>query len=91
MVVAKAVQMANMMNSPIVGVVENYSYYECPHCGEKVHLFGEGNLEKTLEDYKLPLLARLPINPDLAKAADAGLMELFEGDWLEDAADKVEA
>lgn len=91
MVVAKAVQMANMMNIPIVGVVENYSYYECPHCGEKVHLFGEGNLEKTLKDYNLPLLARLPINPDLAKAADAGLMELFEGDWLEQAADTIEA
>ncbi|MBQ8081550.1 MAG: Mrp/NBP35 family ATP-binding protein [Clostridia bacterium] len=85
MIVEKAVNMANMMNIPVLGVVENMSYVECPDCGKRIQLFGESHAEETAAKYGLPLLARLPINPKLAAACDAGLIELFEGNWLDDA------
>ena len=89
-IVGKAVKMAELMNVPIVGVVENYSYYECKDCGKRVEIFGKSNVEQIVEKHGLPLLARLPIDPDIAKAADNGLIELFEGDALEPIADILE-
>ena len=88
-IVNKAVRMAEMMNIPIVGLVENYSYYECKHCGEKVKIFGESHIAEVAETHRLPVLASLPINPDIARMADEGLIELFEGDALETAADAL--
>ena len=90
-IVAKAVKMANMMNIPIVGIVENMSYVECPDCGKKISVFGDSHVEVTAAEYGLKVLGRLPINPQLAKLCDAGLIEQFEGDWLDAAADAVEA
>ena len=84
MVVAKAVNMAREMEVPVLGLVENYSYVECPCCGEKMQVFGESHIEDTARKFNLPVLGRLPMNPNIAKAVDAGDIESLEGDWLED-------
>ena len=85
MIVGKAVKMAEMMNVPILGLVENMSYVECPDCGKRISLFGESHIEETAAQYGLPVLGRIPINPKLVAACDKGMVELFEGDWLEPA------
>ena len=82
MVVEKAVKMAQMMHIPIVGLVENMSYVSCPDCGKKIYLFGEGKTEEAAAKYGLPVLAKMPIDPALAKLVDEGDIESFEGDWL---------
>ena len=83
MIVEKAVRMAGMMNIPVLALVENMSYYECPCCGEKTAVFGESKVEETAKRLLIPATAKLPINPKLAAAADEGLVELYEGDWLD--------
>ena len=83
MIVEKAVKMAGLMNVPIVGIVENLSYFECPDCGKKHFLFGESHLEEVAEKNSIPETARIPINPKLSAAVDAGLIELYEGPWLD--------
>ncbi|MBR6039411.1 MAG: Mrp/NBP35 family ATP-binding protein [Clostridia bacterium] len=90
MVVQKAVNMANMMNIPVLGVVENYSYFECPDCGKRHKLFGESHIEKIAAENGVKTVCRIPINPKLAAACDAGLIELYEGDWLNDLTVKIE-
>ena len=75
MIVAKAVKMANMMNIPVLGMVENYSYLECPDCGKKINVFGKSHVDEVAKEFNLPVLARLPIDPAVAEAYDAGLME----------------
>lgn len=90
MIVEKAVKMANMMNIPILGLVENMSYAVCPDCGKHIHIFGEGKVEETAAKYGLPVLAKLPIDPQLAKNCDQGVIELFEGDYMVDAMAAVE-
>ena len=87
MVVAKSVKMAQMMNIPIVGIVENMSYLTCPDCGKKLYLFGEGKTEAAAAEYDLPVLAKMPIDPALASLVDAGNIESFEGSWLDGVAD----
>ncbi|MBQ3095494.1 MAG: Mrp/NBP35 family ATP-binding protein [Clostridia bacterium] len=89
MIVAKAVNMAKMMNIPVIGIVENMSYLECPDCGKKISVFGESHVEETAEKYGLEVIGKLPIDPKLAAACDEGLIELFEGDWLDAAAQKI--
>ena len=90
MVVEKAVKMAEMMEVPILGLVENMSYVVCPDCGKKLHVFGEGKTAEAAARHSLPVLAEMPIDPALAALADAGDIESFQGAWLEVAADKVE-
>ena len=83
MVVQKAVKMAQMMNIPIVGLVENMSYVQCPDCGKKLYIFGEGKTEEAAKEYHIPLLAKMPIDPALAKLTDDGCIEQFDGHWLD--------
>ncbi len=90
MIVDKAVKMADMMNIPILGIVQNMSYFECPDCGKKHYIFGDGNIEKIAESHGIDTVSKLPINPDLARNCDSGVIELFEGDWLENMADRIE-
>jgi len=90
MVVEKAVKMAEMMEIPIVGLVENMSYITCPDCGKKVYLFGEGKSEEAAARHHLPLLAKMPLDPALAALADEGKIEDFQGGWLDHAADVLE-
>jgi Mrp family chromosome partitioning ATPase len=90
MIVTKAVNMANMMNIPIIGIVENMSFVKCPDCNKKIKVFGESHVKEISEKYSLQVLGELPINSDLAKVCDDGVVELFEGDWLNSAADILE-
>lgn len=78
MIVAKAVKMAKMMNIPILGLVENYSYFHCPDNGKDYKIFGESHLEQTAAAYGLKVLANLPIDPAIAAACDAGKAEELE-------------
>lgn len=89
MVVEKAVKMAQMMNIPVIGLVENMSYIACPDCGKKIYLFGEGKTDEAAAKYDLPVLAKMPIDPALAKLADDGDIESFEGSWLNGVVDKI--
>ena len=90
MVVEKAVKMAEMMDIPIVGVVENMSYLICPDCGKEIPLFGQSKTQAAAEAHSLKLLARMPIDPKLAELADAGRIEDFQGQWLTPVADVLE-
>ena len=75
MIVSKAVNMAKMMDVPVYGFVENYSYFKCPDCGRTVEIFGKSKLSEIALEYSLPVLARLPIDPDTARLCDEGKME----------------
>ena len=90
MIVGKAVQMAQMMNVPILGIVENMSYALCPDCGRHIAIFGESHVDETGARYNLPVLAKLPIDPSLASAADHGTIEQFMRPELDGAAKAVE-
>ncbi len=90
MIVAKAVAMAKLMNIPILGIVENMSYFECPKCGERVNVFGESHVEETAKKFDIPMFAKIPINPNLASQSDRGLIELFEGDFLNEMSDYLD-
>ena len=78
MIVSKAVKMANMMNIPVLGFVENYSYLQCPDCGKKISVFGKSHLDEVAAKFNLPILARLPIDPKVAESYDGGLMETVD-------------
>ena len=82
MIVTKAVKMAEMMNIPILGLVENYSYFKCPDCGKEHAIFGESHIERVAADLGLKVLARLPIDPAVAAACDAGRIEELEPNYL---------
>ncbi|HHX72475.1 MAG TPA: Mrp/NBP35 family ATP-binding protein [Clostridiales bacterium] len=90
MIVEKAVNMAKLMHIPVLGFVENMSYLSCPDCGKKLYPFGESKLDALAKEKGIPILARLPMDQKLAAAADAGTLELFEGPWLEEAANLLE-
>ena len=90
MIVEKAVNMAKLMDVKVLGLVENYSYIVCPDCGKVIRPYGESNIEKLAESYGTKVLAQLPIDPELASLCDKGVIELFEGDYLERAADMLE-
>lgn len=83
MIVEKAVNMAKMMNIPVLGLVENMSYVTCPDCGKQYSVFGESRVDAVAQSHGIPATAKLPIDPRLASACDAGVIELFEGDWLD--------
>lgn len=86
MIVSKAVNMANAMDIKTLGFIENYSYLECHNCKEKLSVFGESHIDEISAKYGVPVLAKLPINPEIAKTIDAGKVEELQGDWLDEAA-----
>ena len=90
MIVEKAVNMAKMMNIPVLGLVENMAYLTCPDCGKKIFPFGEGKTLQVAQAHSIPLLAQLPIEPTLAHACDTGMIELFNEGWLDGAVEVVE-
>ena len=90
MIVTKAVKMAQMMNVPVLGLVENMSYFECPDCGTRYNVFGESKIEEVAARNFLDVMGYLPINPKLAGAVDKGMIELYEGEWLDLLGDKLE-
>lgn len=91
MIVAKAVNMAKKMDIPIVGIVENMSYLECPDCGKRISVFGEGHVEEVAKEHGIQVLAQIPIDPKIAQMVDAGRVEYMEMPWFEHAAEVVEA
>ena len=90
MIVAKAVKMANMMNIPVLGLVENYSYLNCPDCGKKISVFGKSHVDEVAKEFNLPVLARLPIDPHVAESFDAGMMETVSTDHVADVVSAIE-
>ena len=90
MIVEKAAKMADLMNIPIIALAENMAYFLCPDCGKKHAIFGESHIEEIAKAYGVDTIAQIPINNKLAAAVDAGAIELFEGDWLDAVADKIE-
>ena len=91
MIVEKAVNMARMMQIPILGLVENMSYVECPDCGKKIYVFGESHIDEIAAQYDLPVLARIPMDAELAAACDAGKIEFVERDYMKEAVRVLEA
>ena len=90
MIVEKAVKMAEMMNIPILGVVENMSYFKCPDCGKEHKIFGDSHIDEIAGKYDIDTVAKLPMDSKLTAACDAGTIELFDGNWLDAMADKIE-
>ncbi len=89
MIVEKAVKMAKLMNIPIIGIVENMSYFQCPDCGKKHKIYGDGHVAEIAQEYGIPVLAQIPIDPQLAKMCDQGTIELFEGDYVDAAVNQI--
>ena len=89
MIVEKAVKMAEMMNIPILGIVENMSYFVCPNCNEKHYIYGDSRIEEIAANYGIKNVAKIPMDSKLAGACDKGMIELFEGDWLNEFAQEL--
>src|SRR5699024_4946544 len=82
MIVSKSVKMAEMMNIPILGLVENMSYFKCDNCGKTHKIFGESHIEEIANEYNLKVLGKVPIDPKISEACDNGLIEDYEENWL---------
>ena len=91
MIVKKAANMADMMNVPVLGLVENMSYIKCPDCGKEIHVFGESHIEEIADKFGYDLLAKLPIDPEVASYVDKGWIETIKTNYLEEAANVIEA
>lgn len=89
MIVTKAVHMANKMNVPVIGLVENLSYLECPDCGKKISVFGESHIDEIADEFGIPVLAKIPITPAIAEHVDSGTVEYLNGTWMDEAAKQV--
>ena len=89
MIVAKAVNMAKMMNIPVLGVVENMSGFKCPDCGKEYKIFGESHIEEVTTEMGLDLLAKIPMDPKLAALCDRGMLELMENNYFDGVTEKV--
>ena len=90
MIVAKAYNMAKLMDVPVLGIVENMSYYECPDCGKRHEIFGESKVEEIAKDFEIKNTAKLPIDPVIATMVDAGEVESIKGDFIAPLADAIE-
>lgn len=89
MIVEKAVNMASLMDIPVLGIVENYSYIKCEDCGKEIKVFGESNIDETAKKFNIDLVAHLPIDPKIASACDKGMIELFENTHLDVIGEKI--
>ena len=89
MIVEKAVKMASLMNIPVLGLVENYSYVKCEDCGKEIKVFGESNIEEIADKFGIDTISRLPIDPKIAGACDKGMIELFENTHLDNILEKI--
>ena len=89
MIVSKAANMAQMMNIPVLGLVENLSYVKCPDCGKEIKVFGESHIEEVAEKFGYDLLARIPMDPKLSALVDRGMIELMENNYLDNAVQKL--
>lgn len=89
MIVEKAVNMAKMMDVPVLALVENMSYITCPDCGKEIHVFGESHIDEIAKKHGVETVARMPIDPKLAAACDAGTIESFNGAWLDGVLEKL--
>ena len=89
MIVSKAANMAQMMNIPVLGLVENLSYVKCPDCGKEIKVFGDSHIEEIAEKFQYDLLARIPMDPKLAALVDRGMIELMENDYMDAAIQKL--
>ena len=85
MIVSKAYNMAQMMNIPVLGIVENYSFVKCPDCGKELHIFGESHIEEIAADLGTKVLGKMPIRPDYAEAADAGMFAQVLNEYVDEA------
>jgi Mrp family chromosome partitioning ATPase len=90
-IVEKAVKMANMMNIPILGLVENMSYVKCPDCQKEIYVFGKSNIEQIAQNFNIPVLARIPMEQITSAAVDAGDIESLDIEYLDEAAKKIES
>lgn len=90
MIVAKAVNMAKMMNIPILGLVENMSYFKCFDCGKEYNIFGKSHIDSIANEFEINTISKLPIDPRIAEACDKGEIESFEGNWLDSIVDILE-
>ena len=90
MVVEKAVNMANMMNIPVLGLVENMSYLTCPDCGKKIEVFGHSKAKAIAAEYGIPSVARMPLDARISELADAGRIEDYETDALKEVFEQIE-
>ena len=90
MIVEKSIRMVDMLNFPVVGLVENMSYIECPDCGKKIEVFGESHVDAIARQYGIPHTAALPIDRKLAASADKGMIELTNGNWLDEIANAID-
>ncbi len=90
LIVEKAMKMAELMNINVLGLVENYSYFKCPCCGEETRIYGDSNIDELAKTYGVDVLAKLPIDSSLAKLCDRGEIELSANSYLDLAADKIE-
>ncbi|MBE5944884.1 MAG: Mrp/NBP35 family ATP-binding protein [Lachnospiraceae bacterium] len=89
MIVGKAVRMAEVMNIPILGIVENMSYFICDECDKKHYIYGESHIEELAKEYGIPMVAKIPMETKLREKVDAGCIEDFEGDWLDELSDMI--
>ena len=80
MVVRKAANMAQQMETPILGLMENMSYFECPDTGKRYEIFGPSHAEETARRIGVPFLGRLPLDPEIARLCDAGQIEAYQGE-----------
>ena len=90
MIVEKALNMSEMMHVPVLGLIENMSYFECPHCHEKLSIFGKSHVEESAQKYDIPHTAKLPIDPEFAAHCDKGDIEGYEASYMADTASFLE-
>ncbi len=90
LIVKKAINMAGMMNIPVLGIVENYSFLKCPDCGKEISLFGDSHVDEAAKELGIPVLGKMPLDPEFAKLVDQGQFHKIENPYLDEAIKKIE-